>query len=167
MLDANATLSIPEIEIVTEEELYRRFKELHNDSFFFSTQCFEGNFSGEIAFFINEKSAKNLTLHLELSDDETDDAVMELTNILTSTLVSRLAQEMQSEVSFSAPNIKLMPLHDIAKSAPFKKYKQIIIIQTKLMFEEQEISGNIFILTRDESITWLKTTIQNIFESLI
>jgi len=168
MLDAFASLSIPNIQVLKVDELIATFSDLKNSSYFFSTQAFSGEFSGESAFFINEESANNLAKHLELeSSEDLDDAILELTNVLTSSLTTKLSQEMDTEVNFSLPNISKIPLEEINKSETFQQYSQVIVIDTDLNFEDQQIHGKIFILTKDESIQWLKTKLNTILELLM
>jgi len=168
MLEAFASLSIPNITIVTTKELFKTFEVLKNASYFFSTQTFSGEFNGESAFFINEESAKNLASHLELeSQDDLDDAILELTNVLTSSLITKLAQELETDVNFSLPNILKIPLEEMEDVATFQMYSQVIVIDTDLNFKDQKINGKIFILTKDESISWLKTKLNAILNQLI
>jgi len=168
MLDAFASLSIPNIKILTVNELLQTFKELKSTSYFFATQAFSGEFKGESAFFINEESANNLAIHLGLENNEDlDDAILELTNVLTSSLTTKLSQEMDTEVSFSLPSISKFPLEDIDDIETFQQYSQVIVIDTDLNFEDQKINGKIFILTKDESIQWLKRKLNTILELLI
>ena len=58
MLDAFASLSIPNIKIMKTETLVKELQDLRGESYFFSTQAFNGEFSGESAFFIDNESAK-------------------------------------------------------------------------------------------------------------
>ncbi|MEA3227926.1 MAG: chemotaxis protein CheX [Campylobacterota bacterium] len=168
MLDAFASLTIPNIKIMKTGELLQQFQSLKSDSYFFSTQAFIGEFSGESAFFINEQSAKNLAKHLELdSQEDLNDAILELTNVLTSSLTTRLAQEMNTEVKFALPSISKIPLHEIIDAQTFQYYDQVIVIDTQLNFEDQQINGEIFILTKDGSIQWLKNQLNNILEALM
>ena len=168
MLDAFASLSIPNIKVMQVSELMEKFNQLKDSSYFFSTQAFMGEFNGESAFFMDEESANNLAKHLELeSIEDLDDAILELTNVLTSSLTTRLAQEMDTEVSFALPSISKVPLNEIANVDTFLQYSQVIVIDTDLNFEDQMIHGKIFILTKDESIQWLKERIHTILEALI
>ena len=168
MLEAFATLSIPNIKVIETKELLQEFHSLKNDSYFFSTQAFVGEFSGESAFFIDEDSANNLSKHLELeSPEDLDDAILELTNVLTSSLTTRLAQEMDTQVKFALPNISKIPLNEIQNSKTFQLYDQVIVIDTQLNFEDQKINGEIFILTKDGSIEWLKNRLNTILEALM
>jgi len=168
MLDAFASLSIPNIKIMDTQELLNTFHSLKGESYFFSTQAFVGEFSGECAFFIDNESANNLATHLELEGEEDlNDAILELTNILTSSLTTRLAQEMDTEVQFSLPSISKIPLKEMGDNDAFKQYSQVIVIDTQLNFEDQKINGEIFLLTKDESIKWLKNQLNNILEALM
>ena len=168
MLDAFASLSIPKIKVMKTGELLKTFAALKSTSYFFSTQAFSGEFDGESAFFINQESATNLAKHLELeSEADLDDAILELTNVLTSSLTTKLTQEMDTEVSFSLPSISKVPLEEIGDVDTFKNYSQVIVIDTDLNFEDQKIDAKIFILTKDESIQWLKTKLNTILELLM
>lgn len=168
MLEAFASLSIPNINILKTSELIKQLESLKGESYFFSTQAFNGEFNGESAFFIDNVSAKNLAKHLELdSDEDLDDAILELTNVLTSSLTTRLAQEMQTEVKFSLPSISKLPHDQINATQTFKEYSQVIVIDTQLDFKDQKINGEIFILTQDGSIGWLKNQLNNILEALM
>jgi len=168
MLDAFASLSIPNIKIMQTHELLQEFQSLKGSSYFFSTQAFVGEFSGESAFFIDDESAKNLATHLELeSEEDLDDAILELTNVLTSSLTTRLAQEMDTEVKFSLPSISKIPLSEISHNKTFEQYSQVIVIDTQLNFQDQKINGEIFILTKDGSIEWLKNQLNKILEALM
>jgi chemotaxis protein CheC len=168
MLEAFATLSIPNIQVMKTTKLLKEFKNKKNSSYFFSTQAFIGEFSGETAFFINEESANNLAKHLEIEiGEDLDDAILELTNVLTSSLTTRLAQEMDTEVSYSLPSISKVPLNEIENVKTFQQYSQVIVIETKLNFKDQKINGEIFILTKDGSIQWLKKRLNSILEALI
>ena len=168
MLDAFASLSIPNIKIMKTEVLIKELQDLRGESYFFSTQAFNGEFSGESAFFIDNESAKNLSDHLELeSAEDLDDAILELTNVLTSSLTTRLAKEMGTEVKFSLPSISKLPHDEVQTNKTFKDYSQVIVIDTQLNFEDQKINGEIFILTKDGSIEWLKNQLNSILEALM
>jgi len=168
MLDAFASLSIPSIKIMTVEKLLQHFTKIKHTSYFFSSQAFSGEFSGESIFFIDTTSANNLAQHLELDNaEDLDDAILELTNILTSTLTTKLATEMQTEVTFSLPSISKIPLEEMIAIDTFQKYSQVIVIDTQLNFEDQKINGEIFILTKDTSIQWLKTKLNTILEQMM
>lgn len=168
MLEAFATLNIPNIKIIETSSLVDEISALQGESYFFATQAFNGEFSGESAFFIDDASAQNLSKHLDLdSMEDLDDAILELTNVLTSSLTTRLAKEMGTEVKFSLPNISKIPHDGFRSKDTFREYSQVIVIDTQLNFEDQAINGEIFILTKDGSIEWLKKQLNSILEALM
>jgi len=138
MLDAFASLSIPSVKVMETTKLLEEFKSLEEDSYFFSTQAFIGKFSGESVFFIDNTSAKNLANHLEIEGNENlEDAILEITNVLTSSLTSRLAQEMNTHVKFSTPNINKIPLIEIGENKKLEYYSQDIVMETALNYIDQ------------------------------
>jgi len=168
ILEAFASLSVPNVTIMTTKELFNTFDTLKNSSYFFATQLFSGEFNGESAFFINEVSAQNLAKHLDLQNrEDLDDAILELTNILTSSLTTKLAEEMDMEVNFSLPNILKIPLEDIEDIEKLKLYTQVIVIDTDLNFKDQKIKAKMFILTKDKSLRWLKIKLDTILEKIL
>ena len=168
MIDAFASLSIPNIKVEKTSKLLEELQILQGESYFFATQAFAGEFSGESAFFIDNTSAQNLASHLGLEEDlDLDDAILELTNVLTSSLTTRLAKEMQTEVKFSLPSISKLPHDEVLVNESFQEYSQVIVIDTQLNFQDQKINGKIFILTKDNSIEWLKNQLNSILAALM
>ena len=74
---------------------------------------------------------------------------------------------MDTEVSFALPTISIIPLSEINEVQTFKHYSQVIVIETELNFKDQKINADIFILTKDGSIQWLKERLNNILEEMI
>lgn len=168
MLEAFATLSIPKISVVSTEELLDNFHKREEKSYFFATQAFSGEFNGESAFFIDRQSSKNLAKHLGITNvAELKDSLLELTNILTTSLTAKLANEMGTLVKFSIPQVNEIDLENIKDDQAFEEYPQVIVIETELNFEDEKIKGEIIILTRNESILWLKKKLNEILEMMI
>ncbi|MCK9473883.1 chemotaxis protein CheC [Sulfurimonas sp.] len=172
LLDAFGTMHIPEIEICNSSELAGKIEStIDLKSMYYTTkQLFTGKFGGECMFVISEDSAKNLGRHLYNvtipSGDEIKDAVMELSNILTSTIVSRLTQELNVQVQFFVPSSQFIDANSIIHDEDVVEYSKIIIISTILDFQDQQIKGNIYILTKDEAIESLKILIDKKIEEI-
>jgi hypothetical protein len=45
---------------------------------------------------------------------------------------------METEVSFSLPNILKIPLEEMERVETFQSYSQVIVIDTKLNFQDQK-----------------------------
>lgn len=172
LLDAFATMHIPKIEICDSSELEHKIEStIDMSSMYYATkQLFTGEFGGECMFVISEGSALNLGKHLYgvtvPSKDDINDAVIELTNILTSTIVSRLTKELGTQVQFFVPSSQFINADAIIRNEDIADYSKIIIISTILDFQDQRINGNIYILTKDKAIESLKILIDKKIEEI-
>lgn len=172
ILEAFATMHIPEISIYTPLELKENLESYveKNKSNYVARQLFSGIFSGEALFILTEESASNLCNHLypinKVSEDEKIDSILEMANIINATVVGRLAQELDTQVQFSVPTAKHVNNSDIIKEEELIVYNRIISIQTIMTFKDQEITGNIYILTKDKDIKELLELVDNKLEEL-
>ncbi len=171
ILDAFANLSIPRISIIDASEFKSYLQEELNfcDSHFVSLQEINGTICGENMFVIDSESAKNVAYRFgleddEINDEEISDVVLEITNILSSSTISKLAESMETQVSFSAPMIKNITSANELNNLFINKYEKIIIISTELQFEDLNIHGELFILTTDNSILFMKEKLNYILE---
>lgn len=173
ILDAFATLGIPQISIINTKDLKAHLLE-HikvDDSHFVSTQIVNGKISGENLFVIDRQSAVNMAKEFDLEDDEINDnelcdIILEITNILSSSTISKLAHEMGTVVSFSPPHVNILDSIEKFDNKYLEKYQKVIIISTILNFENQNISGELLILTTDDSIIYIKEMLNKILEDI-
>lgn len=173
ILDAFATLSIPNIKIINADELNEYLStELNLDvEHIVSLQQINGIVSGENMFVIDKESARNIAYKFgleedEVNDEEIADVVLEITNILSSSTISKLAEDIDTNVSFSAPTIKKLTSVDQLKNLFISKYKKVITISTELKFEDLDIHGELFIFTTDNSIVYIKEKLNKILDEL-
>lgn len=171
ILDAFAKLSIPKIQIINADELKPYLsKELNfNVEHIISLQQINGTLCGENMFVIDKQSAKNIAYKFGLEEDEANDeeiadVVLEITNILSSSTISKLAEDIDTNVSFSAPTIKTITSIDQLKNIFISKYEKVIIISTQLKFEDLDINAELFIFTTDNSILYIKEKINKILD---
>lgn len=172
LLGAFATMHIPKIDICESSDLPSRINsEIDLKSMYYITkQLFTGKFGGECMFVMSEDSAANLGEHLygidTPSQDDVNDAVIELTNILTSTIISRLTQELDTEVQFFVPSSQFVRATSIIDADDITHYSKIIIISTIIEFKDQKIDGYIYILTKNGAIESLKNLIDKKIEEI-
>ena len=173
ILDAFAKLSIPKIQIINANELKTYLSnELNlNVEHLVSLQQINGTLSGENMFVIDKQSAKNIAYKFgleedEINDEEMADIVLEITNILSSSTISQLAEDMETNVSFSAPTVRIITSVDQLKNLFISKYEKIIIISTQLIFQDLDINGELFIFTTDNSILYIKEKLNKILDEL-
>ncbi len=173
ILNAFATLSIPNIKIINADELndYLSAELDLNVEHIVSLQQINGIVSGENMFVIDKESAKNIAYKFgldenEVNDEEIADVVLEITNILSSSTISKLAEDIDTNVSFSAPTIKKLNSIDQLKNQFITKYQKVITISTQLKFEDLDIHGELFIFTTDNSIIYIKEKLNKILDEL-
>jgi chemotaxis protein CheC len=173
ILDAFAKLSIPKIQIINASELKTYLSnELNLEvEHLVSLQQINGTLCGENMFVIDKQSAKNIAYKFgleedEVNDEEIADVVLEITNILSSSTISKLAEDIDTNVSFSAPTIKTLTSIDQLKNLFISKYEKVIIISTQLKFEDLDINAELFIFTTDNSILYIKEKLNKILDEL-
>lgn len=172
ILDAFATLDIPKVDVLTTSQFEKYLKDtLKKDSeYFFCSQGINGDLAGESIFLLSRNSITKLAKYFDLEGDVSDtdlkDVALELTNILSSSTVGKLAQEMNSIVSFSAPTTDIIDDFSLYNYNEIRQYTQVIIIQTLISFEHEDIEGQLIILTKDQSILWIKKALDKVIEEM-
>ena len=173
ILNAFAKLSIPKIQIIDACELKNYLsKELNLDQeHLVSLQQINGTLNGENMFVIDKESAINIAYKFgleenEINDEELCDIVLEITNILSSSTISKLAEDIDTNVSFSAPVIKNISSVNQLNNLFISKYEKVIIISTQLNFEDLNIHAELFIFTTDNSILYIKEKLNKILDEL-
>jgi len=168
-----ATLSIPHINVISSTELkqYLSEKLLDTSKYYIANQLINGYLSGENIFIIDEDSSKNLALEFDLDEDELDenevkDIILEITNILSSATSGKLASLVDTNISFSAPQITKINTIDEFDNRFEGEYNNVIIIATELNFKEQNIKGELMILTKKETTIFLKKALDDVLNAL-
>lgn len=171
IIDKFATLNIPKIEIATISEFkeYLKNKFDHDLPYYVCNQGMNGTLSGENMFIMDEKSTYNLAKEFDLDDSEIDDeelkdVVLEISNIISSTTLSKLASLLEAEVIFSPPSVKIVNSINDFRNNFENEYKYIIIISTEIKFEDQNIQGELLILSKDDSIGYIKNALNKMIE---
>ncbi|MCJ8327460.1 MAG: chemotaxis protein CheX [Campylobacterales bacterium] len=173
ILNAHSTLSIPKIKVIEAKNLktYLNFEISSEFSYFISAQQFNGDISGENLFVVDKNSAKNIALQFgleenEINDNELSDIVLEITNILSSSTMSKFSEDLNIPISFSPPSIDLFESLLQFNNDLTSNYEKVIIISTNLNFKEQNIKGTLLILTTDKSIILIKEILNKILDEL-
>lgn len=172
LLNAFGTMHIPHVEVSSTKNLDSIVSKdlIQSERYFVTKQLFSGEFGGEIIFTVDQNSSINLAKNVFKTDksslDDISDAVMELTNIVTSTIISRLATELSTTVQFFAPATSIIYPKEIIDYNEAVSYTSVIILKTSIEFQEQNINGFIFILTKNGAIDRLVKLIDSKLEEL-
>ncbi|MBN2695812.1 hypothetical protein JXR93_14225 [bacterium] len=177
LFDRFAKLHVPSIELISPQKLGVYFEgKIDQEGYtYLTTQRFNGNFCGETLFFVNENSARNiLNLVYEASEldsidvdsSEIKESLLEIANILGASCVGKLSELLESAVTFAAPKInEKTSILSILKTLAESSYDSVIFVKTILEFEDEQISGDLFILSRSDSIEWLRDALNSFMES--
>ena len=176
MLSSYVDLKIPELNIISGDEFESLIAERLDSKkkYYVSRQMFSSDFNGESLFAIDEDSAhdlsklmyKNLEIEKdELTKDDVLNSLLETTNILTSSCIGQLNEFMKFEVLFTPPSLALGNSSYITQYNRNMEYKHVIVIETMLDLQEEQISGYLFILTDERFVQLLKETMKNMGET--
>lgn len=171
IIDAFATLSVPQIEVIDAQSLksYLSNNLPMETPHYIAMQLLNGDLSGENVFLIDKNSAVSLAHEFDLTDDDIveedlQDVILEITNILSSSVISSLIEEMDTHTTFSPPTIDSIQSIDEFDDQLITEYSKVIVISTKLTFDEKKINGTLMMLTTDKSIFFIKSVIEKILE---
>lgn len=171
VIEQYATLDIPKIEIANAEEFKEYFlQKFDNDNVYYvSNQQIDGMISGENMFIMDETSVINLAKEFDLDDDEINemelkDILLDISNIITSTTLSKLAELLEANIIFSSPSSKIIRSIEHLNNRYETQYNHIIIISTMIKFEAQDIEGELLIMSKDESFGYIKDALNKILE---
>lgn len=172
LLQAFGTMHIPHLAITDMDGLKNYIDEALgcDEKYYVTKQLFGGVIGGEFIFVMTKKSAENLGNYFydvsKPNDADIMDAVIELTNILSSTIISRLTEELKTKVQFFAPSTEIVAGNLLIGYEETLNYHKIIIVSTVMEFQSHKISGQIFILAQDETIVRLRELIDQKLEEL-
>ena len=174
IINAHATLAIPEITIILPEEVYPYLTARLNKSqkYYICKQPFYSNFSGESVLVIGDSSATNLAKAFELEDDELDESniseiLLELTNILSSATIGTLSEQTNTSASFSPPEIEVIGSFEEIDQQSIICFNQVVVISTVLSFKQKQIYAEYMLLSSDKPLQNLQEALQKIVDELL
>lgn len=171
IIDKFATLNIPNIRTLTSDEFEEYFDKMFEkyETYYVTNQNIDGKLNGENMFIMDEQSVINLALEFDLEEDEINDeelkdVILEITNIISSTTLSKLADLINSSVTFAPPSVLKISSSDTLDDRYKTEYKHVIIISTEIKFKDQNIFGELILMSKEESIAYLKNALDKILE---
>ncbi len=175
LFDNFATLHIPDISFIALEDLDEFIlKDFNYLPIYTTTQQFKGLFQGEIVFAMDENSAQNMQ-NIVFAEDDSDQgdsvsvdelkqSILEISNILGSSCIGKLAELLNTNVTFAPPAIEFS--QSLTKESGDMPYSQVIVISTVLDFQHLEVRGKLFIMFTDEMFNWLEKALEAYLENL-
>jgi chemotaxis protein CheC len=166
-----AKLSIPKIATFSSENFKDYIKQKVDEYHvcYLVSQSIDGKLAGENLFLVDDKSLKSLALEfglseVEIDEDELKDVVLEITNIISSTTSSKLAELIETDILFSPPHVEIVDSVQNLDEHYNIEYNHIIIISTLIEFEEQNIHSELVIMLKDDSITYMRDALDKVMD---
>lgn len=177
VIDTHVVLAVPFIKVLQVLELPGYIKEQVKEYKQVSIveQKFWGKFKGDALLIFSSGSGKELINMLQADDRQGMDAgpvdileretLMEVGNILIGACVGKLAELLHDIVTYTPPLVMVEKEYEEAvTSGHYDPEKTAIVLKTDFRFENGNVSGFLFLVTSNESIKWLKDSLQIFIE---
>ncbi|RJR18079.1 MAG: chemotaxis protein CheC [Nitrospiraceae bacterium] len=177
VIDAHVVLSVPFIKIIQVTELPTYFKDHVKDYKTISIveQKFWGRFKGDALLIFSSGAGRELIemLHHETTSGFESDPIdileretlMEVGNILIGACVGKLAELLKDVVTYTPPMVVVE--RDYTDAVIERRYdpeSTAIVLKTDFCFDEGDVSGFLFLVTSNDSVSWMKEALRLFIE---
>jgi len=179
IMDVNVILSVPVIKMMQSGEISAYINSQSCDTIAYSIveQFFMGKFAGTSILLLPESEGKNLismfcSAPIEgLRADEyatlSRETILEIGNILIGACVGMISELMNNHVSFRPPHYMNGTVDKLMLDEHMKHSGSLaLIFKTIFHFDKNNIQGNLFLITSNESILWMKSAIDEFLGDL-
>ncbi|MFB2934741.1 chemotaxis protein CheC [Aerosakkonemataceae cyanobacterium BLCC-F154] len=154
MLASPIQLHIPEVRLLTPEELKRELKTQFNDGLLATVQLsFTGSFSGTAELVFPTESAANLVSVLTGEEPGTPDldvvkigALLEVGNIVLNGIMGSLSNALIEHLDYSLPAYSESKVSNFPIFAGIDENTRILLAHTCFIIEQLHISGDIILM---------------------
>jgi chemotaxis protein CheC len=177
VIETHVVLSVPYIKIIQITELPVYFKDNVKEYKKISIveQKFWGKFKGEALLVFSSGAGRELIRMLQQDEGsgyESDpveilerESLMEVGNILIGACVGKLTEVLKDVVTYAPPMVIVEK--EYAEAIAESRYdpnSTAIVLKTEFRFEEGNVSGFLFLITSQESVSWLKNALHVFIE---
>lgn len=169
VIDVQVILSIPYVQILSASNIpdYIKSEITTYSKISIVEQNFLGKFSGHAVMIFPADSGKEIITLFEqdstpsFESDPIDmmgrETLMEVGNIVMGAVIGKLSELLKDTVTYSPPKL-VVENHpcDAIPENDFDSENAAIVLKTDFTFDEGNVSGFLFLVTRNESIGWLK-----------
>lgn len=167
LLEEFVTLSVPKIELFHDDALKSFFERLQKIDQFYAIQAFWGSIAGKTLLIVKNESIDSLRKIFEEDEIEDDDIILELINIMNASLLSRIAMELDTDVSFDIPTTYIPEMVTEKRLLKNQNFNEAILMSTMLNFKDIDVNIDMIILMEDESIKWVHNKIKEKIDELL
>ena len=175
-IDIFVHLSPPNVMLLQATDLQAYIKSELKDCIQVSVveQSFWGKFKGNVFLFFPSGTGKkiisilnndNELLNADAMDELEKETFLEIGNILIGACIGKIAELLGDFCTYSPPRVVVEKSSDDIISANLLGPNNVaIVLRTIFEFKEKNISGYLFIVTKQESFAWIKTALYNFLE---
>lgn len=180
VIDIFVILSVPNIKVVKGRDLPNYFINEMDGSNVVNLieQNFLGKFSGQallifpsgaekelIKLFNQENAEQSYNVDMDTLEQET---LVEVGNILIGACIGKITELLSDFVTYDPPRLMVQDLSQSTPAQfPVDEDSFAISIRTVFRFEQQNVEGYLFLITKQRSIQWLKKALQTFLESFM
>lgn len=170
-IDIFVVLSVPQIKLL---QIYDLPKHLHDeiqqaDKVSVVQQSFWGKFKGNAFLVFPAGSGKRIVslfdvenkfFQMEPSVEMEKDTFLEVGNILISACIGKIAELLGDVITYSPPRVVIdQSLRGVVYDNMNDPDNLAIVLRTVFEFNQKNVSGYMFIITKQESFAWLKAAL--------
>jgi chemotaxis protein CheC len=177
-LDIFVVLSVPQIKLLQAFDLPAYINEeimdYDEDKVSVVEQNFWGKFKGNAFLIFPSGTGKRMISLFEGGDKffESDptqelekETFLEIGNILISACIGKIAELLGDVITYSPPHVVIeKSLRGVVYDNVNDPGNMAIVLRTVFQFNERNISGYMFILTKQDSFAWLKSALYKFLE---
>ena len=175
-IDIFVILSVPDIKLLQAYDLpayiNKEIKDYDNVSVV--EQNFWGKFKGNAFLVFPAGTGKRLISMFDGGDEISKsnpinelekETFLEIGNILIGACIGKIAELLGDVISYSPPRVVVdKSIRGVVYDNLYDPDNLAIVLRTVFEFNEKNISGYMFILTKQESFGWLKTALHKFLE---
>ena len=110
-------------------------------------------------------NSENKFFDSEPSHELEKETFLEIGNILIGACIGKIAELLGDVISYSPPRVVVdKSIRSVVYDNLYDPDNLAIVLRTVFEFNEKNISGYMFILTKQESFAWLKTALHKFLE---
>jgi chemotaxis protein CheC len=170
-IDIFVVLSVPQIKLLQIYDLPRHLQEeiKEFDKVSVVQQSFWGKFKGNAFLVFPAGSGKsivslfdneNMFFQMEPSLEMEKDTFLEIGNILISACIGKIAELLGDVITYSPPRVVIdQSLRGVVYDNMNDPDNLAIVLRTLFEFNQKNVSGYMFIITKQESFAWLKAAL--------
>ena len=172
ILNTFVTLSIPRINIVDVAEVADSMNELigRNAEVTAARQSFNGYLRGEVLVIYGQDGCNDLA-DLMGYDDELDRAaeqelLLDVSNVLVGACLCGIAEQLRTELSFSAPSLigEKIPVETLLRPEKLS-WSHALLMEVNFRLEERKFTAHLVMLMPEEAIDRMRGVIDAFIES--